>query len=561
MAEPSSNIARPGPNPADRIQAAAPPPLAPRWFLLAIIAFLILGCILRIFRYAQNLPLWSDECFLAVNFIKRGYLELLQPLDNGQIAPLLYLWAERLVIDLAGFSEWTLRLFPLLCGLSSLFLFGRLAKHCFDVDRLATLLAVGILAVSVHPIRHAAEAKPYAADLLVAVVLLIPAARWLRGRESSVWLWALVGLAPLAQFLSNPAVFVAGGIGIGLIVPAWRTGRWRPLLAVFGLGLSTVIGFGATYALYGHAQGASAIDGLREYWAGSFPPLRDPARLAGWLLSVHTGSAFAYPGGGSRGASTATFLAFLLGAVVMVRRGHGAMLACLTVPFGLAFLAAAVGRYPYGTEARLMQFAAPSICLLSGLGAAAAIDGIRKARLRRAGLGAALAGLVVCGVVPQVVSTTHPYRMVYDHQEREFSRRFWAEEAARGPLYCAHLDFQIDRKGTWQGRKAWYLCNQMIYSPLRRDGSLSPSRLRGGDSPLRCVVYEESIESPRVQIWLAKMGEGYVLRNVRTRELAVTIGEGVAATERWRILEFVPRGGEAHPATAAGRHRNDRRGI
>ena len=59
----------------------------------------------------------------------------------------------------------------------------------------------------------------------------------------------------------------------------------------------------------------------------------------------------------------------------MVRRGHGAMLACLTVPFGLAFLAAAVGRYPYGTEARLMQFAAPSICLLSGLGAAVAIDG------------------------------------------------------------------------------------------------------------------------------------------------------------------------------------------
>src|SRR4051812_37786872 len=75
----------------------------------AIAAFLLLGCALRIIRYAQNLPLWSDECFLAVNFIKRGYLDLLRPLDNGQIAPFLYLWVERLVLDLAGFSEWSLR--------------------------------------------------------------------------------------------------------------------------------------------------------------------------------------------------------------------------------------------------------------------------------------------------------------------------------------------------------------------------------------------------------------------------------------------------------------------
>ena len=77
----------------------------PRRLTAGIVFFLVLGCLLRIVRYAQNLPLWSDECFLAVNFIRRGYAELLQPLDNGQIAPLLFLWAQRLVIDLVGFSE------------------------------------------------------------------------------------------------------------------------------------------------------------------------------------------------------------------------------------------------------------------------------------------------------------------------------------------------------------------------------------------------------------------------------------------------------------------------
>ena len=93
----------------------------PRRLAIGIVFFLVLGFLLRIVRYAQNLPLWSDECFLAVNFIHRGYAELLQPLDNGQIAPVLFLWAERLVIDLVGFSESGLRLFALLCGLASVF--------------------------------------------------------------------------------------------------------------------------------------------------------------------------------------------------------------------------------------------------------------------------------------------------------------------------------------------------------------------------------------------------------------------------------------------------------
>jgi hypothetical protein len=542
---------------ANRLTGRTSEPLAPSWAPIAIAAFLVLGCVLRIVRYGQNLPLWSDECFLAVNFIKRGYLDLLRPLDNGQIAPLLYLWVERFVLDLAGFSEWSLRLFPLLCGLCSLFLFWRLAGRTLGFHGLSALLAVGIFAVSVHPIRHAAEAKPYASDLLVALVLLVPAVQWLRRREAVGWLWALVGLAPPALLLSNPAVFVAGGIGLGLAVPAWRTRRWSARLAVGFFGLSTIGACALGYLAYGQSQSAAAIDGLREYWASSFPPVGNPMRLAGWLVSVHTGSAFAYPGGGARGASTATFLAFLVGAVVMVRRGHGAVVACLTAPFGLALLAATLNRYPYGTEARLMQFAVPSICLLAGLGAASALGSIRTPRVRLILLRITLSGLVVCGVVPQVVSSTHPYRMIYDHQSREFARRFWVVEAGRGALACAHLDYQIDPTGTWLGRKAWYLCNQMIYSPLRRGGRLSDGLTPTGESPLRCVVFEESTDSPRMQGWLASMSEGHTLRNVETHEVNVTLGEGKPATEHWRVFEFVPRAEGAAPAVA-GKEPTDR---
>ena len=72
-----------------------------------------LGVLLRIARYLMDYPLWWDEAFVAVNFIRRDYLDLLRPLDYGQVCPILFLWCELAIVKLLGFSEWSLRLFPL----------------------------------------------------------------------------------------------------------------------------------------------------------------------------------------------------------------------------------------------------------------------------------------------------------------------------------------------------------------------------------------------------------------------------------------------------------------
>ncbi len=48
--------------------------------------------------------------------------------------------------------------------------------------------------------------------------------------------------------------------------------------------------------------------------------------LVKWLVTVHTGSMFAYPCGGERGASSLTFLLFTLGAGVLWRRGQKVIL-------------------------------------------------------------------------------------------------------------------------------------------------------------------------------------------------------------------------------------------
>ena len=93
------------------------------WVERATWGFLLLGVLLRVARYATCQPLWGDEAYLSASFIDRGFWELLKPLDYHQVAPPLFLWAELAFVRLLGFNEWSLRLFPLLCGVAGLWLF------------------------------------------------------------------------------------------------------------------------------------------------------------------------------------------------------------------------------------------------------------------------------------------------------------------------------------------------------------------------------------------------------------------------------------------------------
>ena len=92
------------------------------------LALLVLGVACRVGRYALEFPVWGDESFVLVNFLDRDYLGLTKQLEHGQVAPLLFLWAEHTAYRLLGSSEWSLRLPTLLAGLAALALFWHLAR-------------------------------------------------------------------------------------------------------------------------------------------------------------------------------------------------------------------------------------------------------------------------------------------------------------------------------------------------------------------------------------------------------------------------------------------------
>jgi hypothetical protein len=505
-------------------------------------AFVGLGVVLRLVRYAMNFPLWGDESFVAVNFIAHGYRDLLSPLDYGQICPLLFLWIERWVVVHLGFSEWTLRLYPLACGVSSVFLFRHVAGRV--VGGLPLLLAVAIFAVSFHPIRHAAEVKPYASDLLVALVLLGLALEWRRAPDRTSWLWLQAAVVPIALALSHPALFVAGGVSLGLSAPIWkrrRPGEWVPFLLYQVAAAGTFLGL---FALFTHLQEQVALKGLRIYWADSFPPLDGAGRLARWLIQVHTGTMLAYPGGGRNGTSSLTFLAAAAGSILLWRRGRRSIVVMLLAPFALTLAAATLRRYPYGNEARQMQFVAPAICVLAGLGAAWLLHAI-PLRRARAGL-AALAVLLLAGFgfASLAGDVARPYRFLYDQKCREFARRFWPDEARSAELACLRGDFGIKDRRSKNLRSAIFLCNQWIYSPQRRHGGGPKWDAIAPDHPLRCVLYHEtSPDHPEVLAWLARMRQTFDLR--RTDQVLIDTAGSMPGprAERLVVFEFVPKPG------------------
>ena len=528
------------------------PPVVPKWMTRAIWAFLVLGVGLRLARYALNYPLWSDEAFVAANFLRRGYLELLRPLDNWQICPVLFLWAERAVVDALGFREWTLRLVPLLCGLAALGLFPRMARCVARGPEL--LLAVGIFAVSAAPIRHASEVKAYAGDLLVALLLLTPALGWLRDRSRSGLLWVLVLVAPMALAASHPAAFVAGGVSLGLAGAVWNDRR-RAVIAPF-LAFNAVVAttFVLLYVFILKNQDAAMPAAWRSYWDVGFPPISRPLAFLRWLVAMHTGDMFGYPGGGGGGASTGTFLLTVAGAIVLWKRRERALLATLLGPFVLTFLAAVARKYPYGGTSRHLQFLAPSICVLAGIGGGWLIARVRSPRWRELAMKGAAAALFAGGFVHLARSIDRPYYNPYDVTARAFAREFWPAQERAAEIICPLRDAGI-RDPNWVNlNAAFYLCNQEIYTPRRQRRAGLDWNAISAEHPLRCVVYPgTSITSPAFLAWKETFLARFTLRKLD--DLPLTMLQPSTKVEHLLILEFVPRSPEIARGTGSDARR------
>src|SRR5215216_2407681 len=187
----------------------------------AVIAF---GILLRAAQYLFNPSLYVDEGALALNVINRSFAGLLQPLDSNQAAPFGFLALERIALLAFGGSEYSLRLFPFLFSVASLFLFYHVARHCLAAW--AVPIALAFFAASGHVIYYASQIKQYSSDvaitLLIVLIGLDVARKELIARRAA--LLAITGA--VVVWFSHPSVFVLAGVGSTLALIALRERDW-----------------------------------------------------------------------------------------------------------------------------------------------------------------------------------------------------------------------------------------------------------------------------------------------------------------------------------------------
>jgi hypothetical protein len=215
-------------------------------------------------------------------------------------------------------------------------------------------------------------------------------------------------------WVSFPAVFVLGGLGLVLLANAERRAT--------GL---TVAAWAASFAAVSavHLRHVTGSRFLSEYWSGHFLPV-SPS-VVEWLVE-RTIELFQTAGGYGGDLFEAAGLAAVVaavGCVALVRNGRRWQFGAIGAVVGLTLLASAVQLYPFG--GRLLLFLTPLTTLLVASGAIGLSDALANWP-RPAGW--IVLGVVVAAPITQLIhELRHPPRCEEMPAALAFVRERWRE--------------------------------------------------------------------------------------------------------------------------------------
>lgn len=240
---------------------------------------LLTGFLLRLRQYLTGRSLWLDEAMLALNIVNRDFGELFKPLDYDQGAPIGFTLVEKTFSLVFGRNELSLRLFPFLVGLVSLWMFYLLLKQ--STRGVGLWVGLALFAFNPRLIYYSSEVKQYIVDVAVTIGLLLLAAPLFNTqprKRDFLWVTA-AGL--IALWFSHPALFVLAGIGLALVIIHLRRSDYSSLRFIIGMGIVWTLNIGFLYLLILKDLQQNTL--MREYWQGTFVPF-PPWSDAGWYI-------------------------------------------------------------------------------------------------------------------------------------------------------------------------------------------------------------------------------------------------------------------------------------
>jgi hypothetical protein len=327
------------------------------------IFLIFLGILLRVALYWHNRSFWLDEVALAFNIGNRNWTELFLPLDYlreyPQGAPVGFLLVQKIMATIFGVSEKSLRLFPLFCGILSIFLFNIFVRKIMKAN--AALIALALFSINKYLIYYSAENKQYSLDVLATIflILFIITLRKPTLSFQKALFFGVVGA--ILVWFSHPAIFVLTGISFSLLIIDWNEHNYQEIKNV--IYLSILIGLSFIGLYFVSLRQLANNQWLLNFWESKFLPFpprsfRDAQWIYLWIFNV-----VKTPGG----LSLAGFGAYLLliGCYIFYKE-RKEIFWLLTTPFLFTLIASAFHKYPFFH--RLCLFLTPIILIFIAQG-------------------------------------------------------------------------------------------------------------------------------------------------------------------------------------------------
>ncbi|MCB0647529.1 MAG: glycosyltransferase family 39 protein [Saprospiraceae bacterium] len=225
---------------------------------------------MSIINLATNRSLWIDEAMLAQNIVSLSFAQLFEPLRYYyQMAPIGFLLVEKLFYSLIHSNELTLRLFPFICSMCSLFVLGKIFT-LITANKTIRLFGLAFMAISYYNIYYAAEVKQYMTELLGSLVMIYLYLIYRKKRPN--YPLVILGISGTIFILfANIAVIILFVIGILLIVEGYANEKKidkERLLVI----TTWALAFSAYYILFYFNHPSEAY--MKNFWKnvdGFFP--------------------------------------------------------------------------------------------------------------------------------------------------------------------------------------------------------------------------------------------------------------------------------------------------
>ena len=238
-----------------------------RWIKFACLLIIFSGIIISLISLLYNRSLWLDEAMLSLNIINKSYIELLSPLEMGQVAPIGFLYIQKFATSIFGNYDWVLRVVPFLAFIFSIPSLFFVTKKLFNSTQLA-LLTSAFFSINVTLIWYAVEAKQYSVDVLVAILIVLCALNFnSKDNNKSLFLYGLIGV--VSVWFSNISIIMLFTVGLYSLFLSIGKEKKKKYLVFIPL-FSWVISFLIYYIcfIYNHPH----TDHMVNYWKDNFLP-------------------------------------------------------------------------------------------------------------------------------------------------------------------------------------------------------------------------------------------------------------------------------------------------